>query len=302
MHWSADIPRYFFLAKVLRRRSPLLASFKVTHRCNLRCAGCPFHLRAGGPDSHMSWDQARRSLDLLADLGVRIVIFEGGEPLLWEDSGRDFADLARLARERFLRVGLTTNGTFPLDAPVDVIWVSIDGTKATHDRLRDGSFEAMWENLLRSRHPNLLAHVTLSRENYAELPAVMEMLKDAPRVRGATVQFFYPFDDGEEPLMLLLDQRRRAAETAIDLKRQGLPILNSAGRLRAMIDNRWRCHPWMLANVDPDGSVTTGCYAANRGRVSCRDCGFTPVAELSGAYDLLPSSILAGWRTLLRGA
>jgi len=69
--------------------------------------------------------------------------------------------------------------------------------------------------------------------------------------------------------------------------------------LDAMIRNTWRCHDDVLINVDPDGMMTQGCYVKNRGEVNCRECGFTPVAEASGALDLRLGSIFAGWRAYL---
>ena len=88
----------------------------------------------------MGWRAATAALDALHRAGCRIVVFEGGEPLLWRDGARSFADLARCARERFLCTAATTNGTLPLDVPVDVLWVSLDGTRETHNRLRSGSW------------------------------------------------------------------------------------------------------------------------------------------------------------------
>ena len=40
------------------------------------------------------------------------------------------------AKRRFFSVGITTNGTLPLDVGSDVLWVSLDGLRKTHDRLR----------------------------------------------------------------------------------------------------------------------------------------------------------------------
>ena len=131
------------------------------------------------------------------------------------------------------------------------------------------------------------------------MEALLKLLRTIPTVRGVTVQLFYPYGEGEEPLTLEPAQRRLAIENVIRLKKEGYPICNSAGRLRAMIENRWRCREWLLINVDPDGSITQGCYVKNRGEVRCRDCGFTPVAEACGAYDLRPGSLRSGWRVFL---
>ena len=122
-----DLAAYFLRARIFRQHLPLLASFKLTYRCNLACQACPYHLRAGEDRAHMSWERACQSLEHLQRKGCRIVVFEGGEPLLWRDGGHDFNALAALARRLFLRTAATTNGTLALDVPTDVLWVSMDG-------------------------------------------------------------------------------------------------------------------------------------------------------------------------------
>ena len=248
----------------------------------------------------MSRAQAKASLDTLRRLGALIVVFEGGEPLLWHDGQYNLHDLINYARGLFPRIAVTTNGTFPLDVPADIIWVSIDGLKDTHNRLRSDSFDRIWSNLSASRHNRLFVHFTINRENRHDIRPLLEKLKDIKAFGGMTVQIFYPYDQGEAPLALTDEQRRAVLEDLIAMKKQGLPILNSAGRLRAMIKNNWHCHDDILINVDPDGAITQGCYVKSRGRINCRACGFSPVAEASGALDLLPGSLYAGWSIFLR--
>jgi len=295
-HWSIDLLDFIFKRRIPGCRVPLLASVKLTYRCNLRCLGCPFHLRSNGKRAHMSYETAIASLDTLKRMGTRIVIFEGGEPFLWKDGRYSFSDIAAYARERFFRVGVTTNGSFPLEAPVDVLWVSVDGLPETHDRLRSNSFASIAANLRATTHPKVLVHFTMNRENWRDINGLAEMVRSFDRVRGMTVQFFYPYNQGEEPLALSPDERRDAVAEALRLKGRGFPLLNSASRLRAMIDNTWKCHEDILANVDPDGTCETGCYVKNRGTVNCAACGFTPVAEASGAIDFIPGSLMAGWK------
>ena len=243
-HWLPDLSGFYFRTKLLGHRIPLLASFKLTFKCNLKCRACPFHQRAESSGSHMSWDGAIKALHELKKSGCRIIVFEGGEPFLWNDGAHDLRELVVYAKRHFLRVAVTTNGTFPLDVPADVIWVSLDGLKQTHDRLRSESFDRVWENLKAATHPKILVHYTINRENWHELDALLEKLKEAPAVRGATVQLFYPYGQGEGPLALSPPERRAALEKAVKIKKLGQPILNSASRMKAMIDNKWRCHDY----------------------------------------------------------
>jgi Fe-coproporphyrin III synthase len=294
-----DFAGFFAGRLLLGRKTPLLASFKITWRCNLACRGCPFHRRAKRPGSSMDWDTVRRSLDELAEMGTRIVVFEGGEPFLWQDGGHTLDDAVLYAKGLFTRVAVTTNGTFPLDGPADILWVSLDGRKGTHDRLRSGSFDRVLKNLRETRHPRVLVHVTVHRENRRELASLLAMLRDLSSVRGVTLQFFYPYGQGEAPLSLTQAERQETIEEIVSLKRQGFRILNDESRLRAMAAGSWTCHDDVLVNVDPDGTITQGCYVKNRGSIRCRECGFTPVAEASGAVDLLPGSLRAGWSVFL---
>lgn len=295
----APFPAFFIRRKIFGQKIPLLASFKVSYRCNLSCLACPFHQRAGEEGAQMSWPVAKASLDALKHRGVLIVVFEGGEPLLWRDGRYTLHDLIDYAKSRFPRVGVTTNGTFPLNAPADILWVSLDGLKDSHDRLRSRSFDEVWSNLHTARHRRLFVHFTINRKNRHDIRPLLEKLKDIEAFRGMTVQLFYPYGQGEAPLALSAGERKMVLEEVIAMKKDGLPILNSSGRLRAMIGNDWRCHDDILVNVDPDGAITQGCYVRSRGRVNCRDCGFSPVSEASGALDLLPGSLLAGWSIFL---
>jgi Fe-coproporphyrin III synthase len=298
--WPVDLSIFFLQRKITGRKPPLLASFKVTYRCNLACRACPFHLRSDDQQVHISWNKAIEALETLRRLGTRMVVFEGGEPLLWRDGSYRLHDLVLYARKRFLRVAVTTNGTIPLDVPAHTLWVSLDGLKDTHDYLRSNSFDLIHSNIKKTKHPRVFVHCTLNRRNWRDIDALARWVQKMPTLKGMTCQFFYPYNQGEEDLVISPEERRAAIEKILELKKSGLPILNSAGRLEAMIDNRWNCHDDILINVDPDGTITKGCYVKSRGEINCDACGFTPVAEASGALDLIPGSLFTGWRLFLK--
>jgi MoaA/NifB/PqqE/SkfB family radical SAM enzyme len=298
--WPIDLSWFFLQRKILGRKIPLLASFKVTYHCNLTCRACPFHLRSGDEDAHMSWNTAIGSLESLRRLGTRMVVFEGGEPLLWRDGSHRLHDLVLYAKKHFLRVAVTTNGTLPLAIPAHAMWVSLDGLKETHDELRGDSFDLICSNIKKTDHPRVFIHCTLNRRNWRDVEFLAKWVQQMPALKGMTVQFFYPYNQGEDDLALSMEDRRAVVHKLLELKKSGLPILNSASRLKAMIDNRWRCHDDILINVDPDGTITKGCYVKNRGEINCDACGFTPVAEASGALDLIPGSLYSGWQSFLK--
>lgn len=289
----------FLKNRLLGRRIPIIASFKLTYRCNLTCSACPFHRTPFAHDRHMDWETACSAMDRLASLGCPIVVFEGGEPLLWSSGSRTFTDIAARAGRLFACVGVTTNGTMPIDVPTDIVWVSIDGTKATHDALRCGSYDSAVSHIRSSSHRRILAHMTINSRNFDQLPAVARQLMGIPAVKGMTVQFFYPYKRGEDDLALARDQRLHAIEDALRLKAQGYPILNSASSLRAMKDNTWMCRPFLLANVETDGTIETGCYLSARSAIDCAVCGFTPVAEASMAHDMCLDAIVSGVRIFI---
>jgi hypothetical protein len=61
--------------------------------------------------------------------------------------------------------------------------------------------------------------------------------------------------------------------------------LDSIPVLEVLKGNHWKCHPWLIASVEPDGRITYGDYLKNRAQVSCPDCGFAAHAEISLPYD-----------------
>jgi MoaA/NifB/PqqE/SkfB family radical SAM enzyme len=293
---AGPIGRYTYyilhrLRATLGRKRPLLGGVKLTHDCNLKCRHCPFWARSG---ESLSFQAAVSAMRTLHEWGVRITIIEGGEPFLWRDGERRLEDVVAEARKLYFSVGVTTNGTFAIETEADVVWVSIDGLKETHERIRGRCFDRVVANIEASSHPQIYAHVTINTLNREEIPELVEFL--APRVAGVTIQFHYPYDGVEDELYLPLEGRGEVLDELIDMKRRGLPVADSVACLEALKDNSWKCHSWMIASVDPSGKLTQGCYVKGRGEVSCKRCGFAAHTEMSLAYDGVLGSIRAGHR------
>ncbi len=288
-------PYFGFAALELRSRlfgarRPLLAGYKLTTQCNLRCAHCPFWR---DPQPGQDFAGVCATLDRLKAAGVRLVIFEGGEPLLWRDGSHTLAEAVAYAKRFAWSVGVVTNGTLPLPREPDVVWVSIDGLEETTRRIRGPIFATQMRHLAAGPRDRLLANITISTMNVDEIPELVAAL--APHVRGITVQFFYPYE-GEPDLFVPWEKRAALLDHLIAMKRQGYPLLDSVQALRGLKRPGWRCHPWLVASANPDGSVVQGCYLKGRAPIACDQCGFAAHLEMSLAYDLQPGAIWAGMR------
>jgi len=280
--------RHNLESRLLGRKRPLLTGFKLTDRCNLRCRVCPFWQRE---TDEMSFVQVKDVLLRLYQLGVRLMILEGGEPFLWRDGAYGLEDTVAESRRLFFCTGIVTNGLTPIETQADIVWVSVDGLRETHNHNRGPTFDKVIANIQRSTHPRLFANVTINAMNQKEIPELVRFLAD--KVKGITIQFYYPYP-GTEDLSVAAAERFAVLDELIALKRAGYPVSDSIPALRALQDNSWRCFPWLISSVEPDGQITLGCYLLNRAAVNCKWCGFAAHTEISMAYNWNLAAIHAG--------
>lgn len=86
--------------------APVLVVWNFTNRCNLRCKHC--YQDAGKPLSdELTLEEQFHVVDELAENGVSILAFSGGEPLM----SPTFWEVARYADKRGIWTSLATNGT-----------------------------------------------------------------------------------------------------------------------------------------------------------------------------------------------
>lgn len=155
---------------------PLSVGFYLGPRCNLACAHCAFH----GDADPVSFEDYRRVLDELWELGAREVTLTGGEPTLV----KDFPRFLSWAVERGWVVGFATNGTTLhgrlaeeiAASGVQRVSVSFDGLEQAHDRVRGaGSFrraERGLDALLARRDPvrtQVRVNLVLMRHNLEDV-------------------------------------------------------------------------------------------------------------------------------------
>lgn len=296
--WTAsgnfiEFARPFLSYNVLGKASPVLAGYKITHNCNLKCSHCPYWKRTGEEQDFVGVVETMRQLK---QMGVKILILEGGEPLLWRDSKKNVRHVVEAARKLFPCVCMTTNGTLGWRGlELDRVWVSLDGPARIHDQIRGrGMFARALKNLQRPGQTGSFVSTTVNTLNAEGIPGLVTMLLGI--VDGVTIQFYYPYDGFPDPLFLPVTERASLLNQLIFLKGLGYPVANSFKSLNDLKQEKWACEDKLLANAEPDGTVLHGCYLKNRAPQVCSCCGFSAHNEMTLAFNGNLESILTGMK------
>lgn len=117
-------------------RKPVLCNYYVTYRCNAACSFCDIWEI---PSPYVTPAQVERNLTDLRAMGVRVIDFTGGEPLLH----RQLPQFLMLAKEMGFITTVTTNGLlYPkmandLAGLIDMLHFSLDSIEpALHNASR----------------------------------------------------------------------------------------------------------------------------------------------------------------------
>jgi Fe-coproporphyrin III synthase len=170
-----------------RRRLPLVTLY-VTERCNSRCITCDYW-RHGRID--LAPAAVEEILPELEELGTRLVVLSGGEPLLHPE----WARIAGRLKSAGLEVWLLTSGLALAKHARRVteifaaVTVSLDGADAgTYAAIRGlDAFDKVCAGVRAAASAvPLNLRVTLQRANYRQLPAFVDLAK---RLGASQVSF-----------------------------------------------------------------------------------------------------------------
>lgn len=186
------------------------AVWEITLKCNLACSHCGS--RAGSERSdELSTEEALDLVRQLAEVGIREVTMIGGEAFL----RRDWLEIAREINRQGMVCTMTTGGygisrrtaEKMKEAGISRVSVSVDGLRATHDRLRgiEGSWDRCFETLSHFRDVGLLSscNTQINRLSAPELPQLYCLIRD----HGATawqVQLTVPMGNAADNNDILL--------------------------------------------------------------------------------------------------
>jgi len=159
--------------------------WNCTRQCNLSCIHCYASAANHKSPGEMDTAAGRAFIRDLADFGVPVVLFSGGEPLF----RKDLFLLANQARESGIRIALSTNGTLITDKLAREIHrlgfaevgISLDGIGASNDHFRgkNGAFDAALSGIRNCIALGLRVslRLTITRFNFQEIPAIFRLVE-----------------------------------------------------------------------------------------------------------------------------
>jgi len=271
----------WWIKAVFGSKAPLVNTMIIHYACDLRCKHCSIHSSGAALSgkNKLTYDEAVGDMELQFGKGARIAYFEGGEPTIWNDDGKDLGDLIEAAKKiGYTNVGYTTNGTNGLFTGSDVISISLDGPKEIHDAIRgEGVFDKMMENVANTDFSgSIYANMVLQKDNINFIEETAKLVKDNEKLAGVIFNFITP---PPYELALNVEEKRKAVNEIRELKKKGYPILNSKKGLKLLAEEDWtkKCPYNVTVFIIPDGSHHNGCPM--RDTPSCKQCGFAAVRE-----------------------
>lgn len=215
-------------------RRPVVV-WNCTSKCNLACSHC--YAACSGIQHELATAQALSVIDDLAEFGVPVILFSGGEPFARPDIRR----LAEYARGKGIRVTFSTNGTLIDEGLADwlaalgvsYVGISIDGSERIHDEFRrcSGAYQRSLAAIrrLRDRGVKVGLRVTMTRANVKAIPSVFELMRTERVPRICLYHLVYT-GRGRDIAASDLDalERRAALDTIIEETRRcydaGFPV------------------------------------------------------------------------------
>lgn len=173
-----------FPGRSAAERKPVVV-WNVGRRCNLHCVHCYSDSANRAYQGELSTEEGKALIDDLADFEVPVLLLSGGEPLLRPD----IFELIGHARERGVRVTLSTNGTLitPEVAErlralaVSYVGISLDGIGRVNDMFRGhkGAFDKAMAGFRNCKAvgQRVGLRMTLTRRNCQDLDAIFDFIE-----------------------------------------------------------------------------------------------------------------------------
>jgi radical SAM protein with 4Fe4S-binding SPASM domain len=222
--------------EVALSRKPIVV-WNSTKACNLRCIHCYYTAHPGPDPDELTTAEAKAFIDDLADFGVPVLLFSGGEPLLRDD----LFELGAYAVERGIRTVISTNGTLIdrtvarriKEAGFSYVGISLDGIGETNDRFRGarGAFDAALAGFHHCQEAGVRTglRLTLNKHNVEDLSEILDLLRQERIPRACFYHLVYAGRGRRMQEDDLTPEETRAAvdlifDRAVAFRRDGVEI------------------------------------------------------------------------------
>jgi len=235
----------FLMYKLFGVPRPVLVSFGITNRCNLRCDYC-FLMPQDRINKELPTEKLLDYIDQFIDLGAAQINLQGGEPSMHPDLGKFISRIV----ERGAICTISTNG-FRADKHLEdfkkcySVCVSLDGSPETTNLHRGkGTYEMGIRALevMAASGINVRIHGVLTMQTtFADINHLVELAK---RYR-TNVNFVYALDTGVsitgcDDKKGFSEHIRKIVSHILELKgKRGIPITSKRGAIRQVLN--WPC-------------------------------------------------------------
>ena len=298
MRFSSFIHFATFGVKTIlfRKKLPILGTVIVTDKCNLHCKHCSVNNITAVVHPY---EQVRREMQQLYDIGIRILFFCGGETFLWRDGEKTLRDLVIEAKEMgFLIVNVVTNGTYPIDLPeADLILLSLDGDEEHHNDIRGNTYDTIMHNIENATANNICFYMAINQINKDCVAHVCRTARDTKNVKAVSFNFHTPYPDTRE-LALSKEDKQKCCDTIEQMMKEGAPVFNLKSAFPYLIENSFPtpCHQCVVIE---NGKIST-CGRCIDVPDLCSECGYFFVAEYTLLFKGNPKIIFEMLRTYLK--
>ena len=264
---------------LFKKKNPILGTIIITDRCNLKCKHCSVN---NITTIIHPYEQIKKEMVQLYEMGIRILFLCGGETFLWEDGNKKLRDLVIEAKQMgFLIVNVVTNGTYELDLPeADLIMLSLDGDKEAHNIIRGNTYDRIMENIENATSDNICLYMAINQINKDKIKDVCEVADKMKNVRCVSFNFHTPYPDTVD-LKLSKEEKEACCEVIKEMMKKGMPIFNLKSSFKYLVNNSFPTSCYQCVVIE-NGKLST-CGRCIEVPGLCDECGYFFVAE----YTLL---------------
>lgn len=195
-----------------------MVSFAVTRECNLRCKHCYSEATDSPHPDELTTDEAKRVITEIAGAGARLLIFDGGEPLMRDDIYQLIAHAQSVGLQPTLGTNATLLSTEAAErmkkAGIRSLSISLYGADAkSHDDFC--GMEGSWERAMAGIHNVATAGIPFQintciyRHNLAQFDAIINLARN---LRALAIEIFHYVPAGrgkEQPDLALTSEEQQ---------------------------------------------------------------------------------------------